>query len=242
MAWIWVVAPRDAELAVLASGMPVGATLVQSETVPSRRDPPLAVIVDGLGHEVNAWTLRLQRARASFPGVRAIVIASFDRESASRLLEVGDIEVVWEDEMPRLAGLLRSILRRRARETFASFLAPIAAPDPLLADAVWLTFRDQSGPLSVRSLASRLHISESALRARWKESALPSTPRATIDWFVVCAVADARRQGQTIETVARQLGIHASTIHRICRRVLDCTPAEVDEDRILFRARDWLQA
>jgi AraC-like DNA-binding protein len=59
------------------------------------------------------------------------------------------------------------------------------------------------------------------------------------DWFVVSTVADARNAGLTIEATARRLETPESTVYRVSRRLLGCSPGDVDAEMVLAAAKRW---
>lgn len=225
---------------VPSTALPANLLLVQSESPPTRRWPPLAVIVNGLGIEPDAWRCRLEQARATYPNARTLVVLSFDRANATELARVQAVEVVWEDAVDGIRQSLASMVRRQVRELIASRLATFSHQDQVVSHAVWVALRGSDYPVSVTALAKRLFMSQSALRYHWRKSGLPSTPRVLVDWYIACAIADGRIHGHTVEAIAHQLGIHASTVYRICERRIGCSPTSLDAERVLVAVDNWL--
>jgi transposase-like protein len=240
LSWVWVVPSGSGTDGHFNQDLVTDAVEVArgAQPPPSRRSLPLLVILDAVGTLPARWLAKLDRIRSRYPTVRLILLASFDRLTVSTVLHLTAVEVFWEDQVDELYRLIDLTAQREVRGALASFLTSHAHSDPIVAEAIGLVLRAEA-PIGVAALARKLHLSQSALRKRWRRSNLPGSPRVLTDWLVVCALEEARRMGMTVEALALQLGVHETTLYRASHRVLECPPGEVEPHAIMAAARRW---
>lgn len=177
----------------------------------------------------------------SRPDLPAVAIVPFSRATATALAVVAFEEVVWADDVGQL---LPPLLRKHSNGTLAGRLAACLSSrvghDRTLSRAVNRAFGPPPPLTSVADLAACVHVSPSRLRARWRGSRLPGTPKCLLNWAMLVRAAEARgRRGLKVEVVARRAGVHPTTLLRASSRLVGVPPAELSEETVLSAFSMW---
>jgi hypothetical protein len=230
------VSPAAADLLQECAGQ--GVTIAVGRR-PLHPPSPALIVVDARV-EPDVWMWEMLRARRTFQSAATVVIPSLDRRTILALLRTAPDEVVWEEELHLLGGLIRRTLRGSLRRRLAALLTVGRPPGSLPAQAVWLMLTAPGAPRSVASLARCLHVSERSLRMEWRRAGLPGSPRALLDWQLVCALAEAQDSRSSLEALARRLDVDGSTLYRAATRLLSRPPSEATPEGVIEAARSWI--
>lgn len=248
MTWIWLLTGTDPSAGISQLVWPDATHVLTADDADAANFPPAAIVIDGRDNPPTWWLEQLQHARQTWPRVRVVLLLSFDRTTAQALVQaggdVGPLSVLWHDEIDRLTEMIGPALKRDLRESLISILLSAAGEgDQLATEAAAEALSGEfNRRISVATLAKRLLVTPDTLRAHWRRSGLPGSPRLLADWQLICAVVEGRQRGETLEAIARSMGVQESTVNRVVRRTLDCSPSHASASQLLEAARRWAAA
>lgn len=203
--------------------------------------PPAAVVIATSGARLRFIERALSESAARGLKTRTIVLAPFSRELATGLVRLPCPRVVWLDDARReLAPLLREMVASDLRFVVSTALLDRCGEDPILRRAVEQAFVGTACPTTVAGLAARAHCTPSTLRTHWRDSGLPDSPQALVEWAILAALAEMRGDGSKVSTVSRLIGLHETTLYRAAQRRMGVSPSLVSRAALLDALDAWL--
>lgn len=242
MTWIQLLTEEPALLAVVQRLAPSAVPVRITDSVgPRGATPPVAVVVATAGNHIPFVLRAMDDADAAGLHSRTVVLAPFSRALASALVRRSCPHLVWLDDVRReLGSVLRRMVESDIRFLISEALLDHCGDDPLLRRTVQQAFEGGACPTTVSELAARAHSTPSTLRTHWRQSGLPDSPQALVEWAVLVAVAELRREGSKMSTVSRLIGLHETTLYRAARRRAGVPPSRVDRDALLTAIGEWI--
>jgi hypothetical protein len=187
------------------------------------------------------WRVAHQFLRRHALWSRTIVIAPMTRDNATALARTEVSELVWLDAIhERLQGAVERLLDGSPIEmAIAQLLHHLGTTDPLVTAAIQRVLRASPPVRSVTDLCRVLYCSSTTLRAHWRGQGLPGSPRDLIDIARLLRIPSQKASGNTLSGIRRNLGIHRSTLHRLCIRWTGRPPSELENHEVLAALQRW---